>query len=298
MMVIDFNQVAIASFMGEMAGRSGKDVEVNVPLLRHMILNAIRAYKNKFSEEFGDEVVIACDNRHYWRRKVFPYYKGHRKKARAASEYDWSAIFDALNIIRNELDEYFPYPVIDVEGAEADDVIGALAEYSQTAGEDGGLFDEGTQIPFLVLSGDHDFNQLQKWSNVKQYAPAQRKWIKIKEPAAAVLMEHIITGDKGDGVPNMLSPDNSFADGIRQKSIRKALLAEWKVTPPEQWITAEMSHGYNRNQQLVDLSKTPQEIKDNIIESYQRQQGGDRSQLLNFFIKNKMRLMIDVISDF
>tara|TARA_R110000764_G_scaffold90033_1_gene172071 strand:- start:234 stop:1088 length:855 start_codon:yes stop_codon:yes gene_type:complete len=284
--------------MGEMAGRSGKDVDVNVPLLRHMILNAIRSYKNKFSEEFGDEVVIACDNRHYWRRKVFPHYKGHRKKARAASEYDWSAIFDALNIIRNELDEYFPYPVIDVDGAEADDVIGALAEYSQTAGEDGGLFDEGTQIPFLVLSGDHDFNQLQKWSNVKQYAPAQRKWIKIKEPAAAVLMEHIITGDKGDGVPNMLSPDNSFADGIRQKSIRKALLAEWKVTPPEQWITAEMSHGYNRNQQLVDLSKTPQEIKDNIIESYQRQQGGDRSQLLNFFIKNKMRLMIDVISDF
>jgi hypothetical protein len=284
--------------MGEMAGRSGKDVDVNVPLLRHMILNVIRSYKNKFSEEFGDEVVIACDNRHYWRRKVFPHYKGHRKKARAASEYDWSAIFDALNIIRNELDEYFPYPVIDVEGAEADDVIGTLAEYSQTAGEDGGLFDEGTQIPFLVLSGDHDFNQLQKWSNVKQYSPAQRKWIKIKEPAAAVLMEHIITGDKGDGVPNMLSPDNSFADGIRQKSIRKALLAEWKITPPEQWITAEMSHGYNRNQQLVDLSKTPQEIKDNIIESYQRQQGGDRSQLLNFFIKNKMRLMIDVISDF
>jgi hypothetical protein len=284
--------------MGEMAGRSGKDVDVNVPLLRHMILNVIRSYKNKFSEEFGDEVVIACDNRHYWRRKVFPHYKGHRKKARAASEYDWSAIFDALNIIRNELDEYFPYPVIDVEGAEADDVIGTLAEYSQTAGEDGGLFDEGTQIPFLVLSGDHDFNQLQKWSNVKQYSPAQRKWIKIKEPAAAVLMEHIITGDKGDGVPNMLSPDNSFADGIRQKSIRKALLAEWKITPPDQWITAEMSHGYNRNQQLVDLSKTPQEIKDNIIESYQRQQGGDRSQLLNFFIKNKMRLMIDVISDF
>ena len=284
--------------MGEMAGRSGKDVDVNVPLLRHMILNVIRSYKNKFSEEFGDDVVIACDNRHYWRRKVFPHYKGHRKKARAASEYDWSAIFDALNIIRNELDEYFPYPVIDVEGAEADDVIGTLAEYSQTAGEDGGLFDEGTQIPFLVLSGDHDFNQLQKWSNVKQYSPAQRKWIKIKEPAAAVLMEHIITGDKGDGVPNMLSPDNSFADGIRQKSIRKALLAEWKITPPDQWITAEMSHGYNRNQQLVDLSKTPQEIKDNIIESYQRQQGGDRSQLLNFFIKNKMRLMIDVISDF
>jgi 5'-3' exonuclease len=242
--------------------------------------------------------VIACDNRRYWRREVFPFYKGHRKKAREESQYDWGAIFDALNIVRDELDEFFPYPVIDVEGAEADDVIGTLAEYSQTAGESSNLFDEGEPVPFLILSGDHDFNQLQKWSNVKQYSPAQHKWIKIKEPAAAVLMEHIITGDKGDGVPNMLSPDNSFVDGIRQKAIRKALLAEWKVTPPEEWITADMSHGYNRNQMLVDLSKTPKEIKENIINSYTKQQGGDRSQILNFFIKNKMKGLMDVIQDF
>jgi hypothetical protein len=160
------------------------------------------------------------------------------------------------------------------------------------------LFDDGTAIPFLVLSGDHDFNQLQKWSNVKQYAPAQKKWIKIKEPAAQVLMEHIITGDKGDGVPNMLSPDNSFVDGIRQKPIRKNLMAEWKVTAPEKWITAEMSHGYNRNQQLVDLTKTPQDIKDEIISMYERSKGGDKSQLLNYFIKHKMKNMLEVMADF
>ena len=297
-MVVDYNQVAIAAFMGEMGGRGNKDIEVNVPLLRHMILNTIRSYKNKFSDEFGDEIVIACDNKRYWRRDIFPYYKAGRKKARDDSDFDWSAIFDALHAIRSELDEYFPYPVIDVDGAEADDVIDTLAEYSQTAGEGGGLFDEGTQIPFLVLSGDHDFNQLQKFSNVKQYSPSQRKWIKIKESAAAVLMEHIITGDKGDGVPNMLSPDNCFVEGIRQKSIRKNLLSEWKVTPPEKWITSDMSHGYNRNQMLVDLSKTPQEIKDAIISSYEKQQGGDRSQLLNYFIKHKMKNMIEVIGDF
>ena len=297
MMVIDYNQVAIATFMGEIGHRGGSDIEVNVPLLRHMVLNVIRSYKNKFGEEFG-EVVIACDNRHYWRRSIFPFYKAGRKKARSASELDWNAIFDALEMIRNELDEYFPYPVIDVHGAEADDVIGVLAEYSQTSGESTGLFDEGTAEPFLVLSGDHDFNQLQKWSNVKQYAPAQKKWIKIKEPASAVLMEHIITGDKGDGVPNMLSPDNCFVDGIRQKSIRKNLLSEWKVTPPEKWITAEMSHGYNRNQLLVDLSKTPQEIKDEIISTYEKQKGGDKSQLLNYFIKHKMKNMLEVMADF
>ena len=220
MIVIDYNQVAIATFMGEIGHRPDNTIDIDVDLMRHMILNTIRSYKNKFSEEFGDEMVIACDNRNYWRRKVFPQYKAGRKKSRDSSNLDWSSIFDALQIIRQELDEYFPYPVIDVDGAEADDVIGTLAEYSQTAGKGSGLFDEGTQIPFLVLSGDHDFNQLQKWSNVKQYAPAQKKWIKIKEPAEQVLMEHIIVGDRGDGVPNMLSPDNSFVDGIQQMNYR------------------------------------------------------------------------------
>jgi hypothetical protein len=298
MIVIDYNQVAIATFMGEIGHRPDNTIDIDVDLMRHMILNTIRSYKNKFSEEFGDEMVIACDNRNYWRRKVFPQYKAGRKKSRDSSNLDWSSIFDALQIIRQELDEYFPYPVIDVDGAEADDVIGTLAEYSQTAGKGSGLFDEGTQIPFLVLSGDHDFNQLQKWSNVKQYAPAQKKWIKIKEPAEQVLMEHIIVGDRGDGVPNMLSPDNSFVDGIRQKAIRKKLLAEWKITPPEKWITSDMSHGYNRNQMLVDLSKTPQDIKDEIISMYERSRGGDKSQLMNYFIKNRMKNMLEVMADF
>jgi hypothetical protein len=298
MIVIDYNQVAIATFMAEIGYRGSKDIEVNLPLLRHMILNVIRSYKNKFSAEFGDEIVIACDNRHYWRRKVFPYYKSHRKKVREASELDWGAIFDALTIIRQELEEYFPYPVIDVDGAEADDVIGTLAEYSQTLGEPEGLFGDPTAVPFLVLSGDHDFNQLQKWSNVKQYAPAQKKWIKIKESPDAVLMEHIITGDKGDGIPNMLSPDDCFVEGKRQKPIRKNLLSEWKSKPPAEWMTSDMTHGYNRNRMLVDLTQTPQDIKDAIVQSYETQLGGDRSQILNYMIKNKMRNLIEVVTDF
>ena len=215
--VIDYNQVAIATFMAEIGHRT-ENIEVDLPLLRHMIINTIRSYKSKYGAEFGD-IVIACDNRHYWRRKVFPFYKAGRKKVREESSFDWSAIFDALAIIREELSEYFPYPVIDVEGAEADDVIGALAEYSQTMGEVDGLFGDPTPVPYLIISGDHDFIQLQKWKNVKQYAPALKKWIKLKEPAEQFLMEHIITGDKGDGIPNMLSPDDSFTENKRQKSI-------------------------------------------------------------------------------
>ena len=297
MIVIDYNQVAIATFMSEIGHRPGSDIEVNLPLLRHMIINTIRSYRTRFGNEFG-ELVIACDNRHYWRRQVFPQYKAHRKKDRAKSDFDWNAIFDALSIIRDELAEFFPYPVIDIEGAEADDVIGALAEYSQKLGESDGLFGDPTSVPYLIISGDHDFNQLQKWDNVKQYAPAFKKWIKLKEPVEKVLMEHIITGDKGDGIPNMLSPDDCFVEGKRQKPIRKTQLAEWKSKPPEEWVTADMAHGYNRNRMLLDLTQTPQEIKDNIINSFEMQQGGDRSQLLNYFIKNKMKNMMDVLGDF
>jgi len=300
MIVIDYNQVAIGAFMAEVRGRS--DVDVNVPLLRHMILNTIRAYNKKHREEFG-EMVIACDNRHYWRREVFPQYKAGRKKTRESSGMDWSQIFEALNMVRDELDQVFPYPVIDVEGAEADDVIGTLARYSQTSGgtpEDNGMLDFGENIaePYLIISGDHDFQQLQKWSNVKQFAPAQKKWVKIAVPAAQILLEHIIIGDKGDGVPNMLSPDNCFVDGIRQTPIRKKLLAEWVTQRPENFVNGDMAHGYNRNKELVDLTKCPEEIQEGIIHSYTAQQGGDKSHLLNYFIKHKMKHMIDVIDEF
>ena len=71
MIVVDYNQTAIGSFMAEARGRA--DVEPNLPLLRHMIVNTIRSYKKRWGDEFGD-LVIACDNRYYWRRKFYPYY--------------------------------------------------------------------------------------------------------------------------------------------------------------------------------------------------------------------------------
>lgn len=293
MIVVDFNQTAISSMMAELGGR--RDVEVNLPLIRHMIINAIRSYKKKFGNEFGD-IVIACDNRHYWRRQYFPNYKANRKKARQDSGFDWSAIFEALHQIRSELAEHFPYPVIDVDGAEADDVIATLAEYCQTSNSDGLM---PSQEPFLILSGDHDFNQLQKWSNVKQYAPIQKKFVKLTESPEAVLMEHIIMGDKGDGVPNILSDDDTFVNGQRQRPMKKDKVAEWKKMKPEDFITNdEMWRNFQRNRELVDLSRIPEDIKEAIIDSYEKQKGGDRSGLLNYFIANRMKQMIELVDEF
>ena len=279
MIVVDYNQTAIGSFMAEARGRA--DVEPNLPLLRHMIVNTIRSYKKRWGDEFGD-LVIACDNRYYWRRKFYPYYKASRRATREASSMDWSLIFESLNMVRDELAEVFPYPVIDIDG-----------------GEPGPLFeDEIVPEPFLIVSGDHDFKQLQKFPNVKQWAPAQKKWVKLKETAEQYLMEHIITGDKGAGIPNKLSPDDVFVSGQRQKPIRKVLLAEWKLQKPEEFVTSEMAEGWNRNRMLIDLTKTPEDIKEGIIHSYTSQTNKEKQSLYDYFVKHNMRTMIENIEDF
>ena len=293
MIVVDFNQTAISNLMMEIGSRN--DIEVQVPLLRHMILNSIRSYKQKFGKEFG-EIVIACDNQNYWRREAFKFYKAGRKKAREASGLDWKQIFEALNLIRSEIDVFFPYKVINVDGAEADDVIAVLAEWSQTNDTNNVLFSEPK--PFLVLSGDHDFIQLQKYENVKQFSPVQKKYVKSDISPEKYLFEHIIRGDKGDGIPNVLSADDSIVTGTRQKAIRQDKLDIWYKDFDAMPQDAEFKTNYERNRKLVSFDCIPTSIKESIINTYTDKPTKDKSQLLNFFVEHKMKNMLEVIEEF
>ena len=293
MIVVDFNQTAISNLMVEIGSRN--DIEVQVPLLRHMILNSIRSYKQKFGKEFG-EIVIACDNQNYWRREAFKFYKAGRKKAREASGLDWKQIFEALNLIRSEIDVFFPYKVINVDGAEADDVIAVLAEWSQANDTNDVLFSEPK--PFLVLSGDHDFIQLQKYENVKQFSPVQKKYVKSDISPEKYLFEHIIRGDKGDGVPNVLSADDSIVTGTRQKAIRQDKLDIWYKDFDAMPQDAEFKTNYERNRKLVSFDCIPAPIKESIINTYTDKPIKDKSKLLNFFVEHKMKNMLEVIEEF
>jgi hypothetical protein len=293
MIVIDYNQTAISNLMAEMGGR--KDIDINLPLIRHMILNSIRGYKQKFGAKYGD-LVIACDNRKYWRRDYFPHYKANRKKDRDASGYDWKAIFEALSTVREELDKIFPYPVINVEGAEADDVIAVLAEWTQTNDLSVGMFEEPK--PFLVVSGDHDFIQLQKYSNVSQYSPIHKKMIKPERKPEDYVLEHIIRGDSGDGVPNVLSDDTCLVEGRRQKPVSTKKLEEWVKDRSKLPNDAEFTTRYERNKLLVDLSMIPTSVKYDVINTYVSQPKKDRSQLMNYFMQNKMKQMLEVMGEF
>jgi len=295
MIIVDYSQTAISTLMAELRGRT--DAEISTPLIRHMIVNALRSYKNKFGKEFG-QLVIACDNKKYWRKKMFPHYKANRKKARDDSGFDWHAIFEALNQIKSELAESFPYAVVEVDTAEADDIIASLVMWTQ----DHDLVQQGLEAepqPVLILSGDHDFTQLQRYKNVKQYSPIHKKWVKATEGIDEIVMEHILMGDKGDGVPNFMSPDDVFVTGGRQKPIRKKDLEQWKKLDVTHWYGTPQEAAIKRNQQLVDLRMIPQDILKNIINNYTQQKDvRDKSQLLNYFIAHKMKNLMEHITEF
>ena len=285
MIIVDLNQVMLSNLLMQLGNHTNAQVEEN--MVRHMILNSLRSYKVKFGDEYG-EMVIACDNTNYWRKTIFPYYKANRKKNIEASELNWKSIFECMNKIRAELKEYFPYRVIDVESAEADDIIATLASNF------GSQLNTGEKI--LILSGDKDFIQLHVYPNVKQYDPTRKKWINHDDPER-FLHEHILKGDAGDGIPNVLSPDNVFVVGERQRPLTAKKLEKIMGTDLEEMDT-NIARNYSRNANLIDLSFTPDIIREKVMEQFKAQEGRDRSKLLNYFIANKLKNLTDHLSEF
>lgn len=280
--------------MAEIGNRNDVDIDVN--LLRHMVVNTMRSHKQKFGREFG-EVVIACDSKKYWRKQHFPYYKANRKKAREDSGFNWPLIFDTINLIKEELRTFFPYKVIEIEGAEADDVIATLAVWScENDLNEQGLFAEPK--PFLIISGDHDFIQLQKYKHVKQYSPIHKKYVKPDNTPQEYILEHIIKGDKGDGVPNVLTSDDAIVNGERQRPVSSKKLEQWVADPSTMPTDVVFQRNFDRNKTLVDFSCIPINIKENIINTFNSTPAGDKSKLLDYFITNKMKMMMEHIGDF
>ena len=279
MILLDYSQTVIGSFM---AVSRGKPV-VEEDLLRHTILNSIRMFRNKFTKDYG-EMVICCDDKNNWRKEVFPEYKANRRKNRENDPTDWKTLFELLHEMREELTKYFPYKVMHVDTAEADDIIGVLVDHCE-------------ENPTLILSSDKDFIQLQKYQGVRQWSPLQKKFI-VGDPAES-LYDKTIRGDTGDGVPNILSSDDTLiTEGKRQTPITKKKMELWRGKKPEEFCNEAMLRNYHRNKTLVDLRETPESIRINIVNQYDNQEAGDRSQLWNYFIDNRLKNLMDVIDEF
>ena len=280
MIIVDLSQVMLSNLMMQLGNHTNAQIEES--MVRHMVLNSLRSYKMKFSDEFG-ELVIACDNTNYWRKQAFPYYKANRKKNQEKSEMDWKAIFECLNKIRAQLKEYFPYRVVDIESAEADDIIATLVKNADA------------EDKVLILSGDKDFIQLHKYSNIKQYDPVRKKWINHDNPTR-YLIEHILKGDSGDGVPNVLSSDNCFVIGERQKPLTAKKILN--IIENIDSLEGPLYRNYQRNKKLIDLTEVPAEIANKVLESYQAQENKGRDKMFNYFIANKLKHLMEHIGEF
>jgi hypothetical protein len=286
MILVDFNQICIANLMMQL-----KFSELSEDLIRHMILNCLRSNRRKFTSDFG-ELVICCDDKNYWRKDIFPYYKAHRKKDRETSPLDWNLIFEMLNKVRDEIRETFPYKVIQIDRAEADDVIATIChKYGQLG------IKNGSAEPILILSSDKDFAQLQKYANVEQYAPNTKKWIRISNPER-YLREHILRGDRGDGIPNFLSKDSCFVNGERQKPLSAKKVDAWSALNPADFCDTNMLRNYNRNETLVNLDCVPDYMQTSIIDLFDKYEEPSRKGLLNYFIKNRLSNLTEHIGDF
>ena len=279
MILLDYNAIAIGNVaVQRLAADEG--------LIRHMILNSIRMYRQKFHKEYG-EMVIVADGMNNWRKDAFPQYKAARRKKRDESTIDWQEVFRIINMVREEIQENFPYKVMHEDGCEADDVIAQLAIETQEFGK---------HEPVMIVSADGDFKQLQVYKNIKQFSPMTKKLVVENNPRT-YLAEHILKGDAGDGVPNVLSDDNVFVDGRRQGILSAKKKAALLDDPRA--LGDEIYRNYQRNQQLIDLKNCPQSVKESIINNFEQQDPwGNRPKVFPYLVQKRCKLLIECVGEF
>lgn len=278
MILIDNNQVILSSIFAQTRGKKDLDEDQ----VRHITLNVYRSIRNKFYSEYG-ELVICQDSSNCWRKDIFPQYKAGRKKTQQKDAEEWNKIFDVLGKIRREIKDTFPYKNISVQRCEADDIIAVLAKkYSPME-------------KVLIVSSDKDFKQLQRYDNIKQYCLRKKQFLVENDPQR-FLFDHIMYGDSSDGIPNVLSADNVFVDGVRQRPISKKKLE--RLYRQEETLAVEYESNWDRNSQLVDLDRIPEKYVTEILEAFEESPVGARSNIFNYFVSNKLRMLMENIQDF
>ena len=282
MILVDYSGICLASILINKTLDEG--------MIRHMTLNSLRMYNKKFRDDYG-QMILACDGANNWRREYFPQYKANRRTGREESTFDWNEAFRILHTIQNEIKENFPYKVIHLEGCEADDIIGTLVEHTQ---------EFGNYEDVMIVSSDGDFKQLQRYDNVKQFSPMFKKFVVDDNPRVN-LLDKILKGDTGDGVPNVLSDDNVLVEGRRQTPLskkRKDTIIE-DLAEGELLYAASWYRNYCRNEKLIDLTKTPDHLKKNIINSYEEQDPwNNKGKVFPYLVAKRMNRLIESVQEF
>lgn len=241
-LIIDINNIAYAMYHVAMKERTKfYNHYTNLDYFQYLVFVKIKNIKLRFPTA---EIVLAVDSES-WRKKYFKYYKARRIIAKVKSKYSFDDMFEIVNETLKDIKNIFPYKVIKTKYAEADDIIGTLIN---TYGN--------TDIKFVIVSRDKDFMQLQKYNNVKQYDPITNKFVLCDNPYY-YLKSHIIMGDSGDDIPNILSDRDTFMiDNKRQKSCGIKKVNDILDEGLEEFLNSNNTYRkrYGENQKLIELS--------------------------------------------
>jgi hypothetical protein len=285
LMIVDFSQIVISTIQATFRPTD----TLSTDLIRHVVLNTIRSNVLKNKREYP-HIVLATDKGPYWRKKLAPYYKGHRKDQRDASDFDFKAIFEAMNIIREELIQWFPFRTMQIEGVEADDIAGVLVKRL------GHLYHR-----ILLISSDGDWAQLQTNRNIKQFSPMQKKWVLPSNGSPRLhLMEKVIKGDPKDCISNIKSVSDHLLSmkGTRQKSIFQKELDIWLHEPVENWAPDQFTKDrYYENLKLLDLTLIPEDIGDKIIAEFNKPVATGVG-IFNYLVKHRMKELLGKVDEF
>lgn len=301
MIVIDYSGVAIAAITGFKEDLQ-RDEEHVANLIRHVVLSTIKNYKKKFRKEYGNELVIAVDSAPYWRKAIFPHYKAKRKKSREESDVPWDLIHKYMRLVLEDIREHFPWKVIAVQSAEADDIMAVLAQdIAVRNGKSDSLLDtEDAPEKTVIISSDKDLMQLMTHPNIRVWSPYKEAYAKLDEPVKMFLRRLILTGDSGDGVPNVFSPADSFVAGVRQKPA-----TEKKMQPLleaanmlEATDDETIKQRIVENSRLIAFSGIPKDLRQQIIDAYYVEPTGSKMKILKYFAKYEMKRMLDDLDDF
>ena len=277
MILVDANQIAISHLMVRQKIENG----INIDSIRKSIVRVLARIQKEFGNDYG-QMILCYDDKNYWRGQVFPYYKKNRKKERESSKYDWDMVFSVLNKIRDEVRRNLPYYVLQCKGAEADDIIASLVRLNREKAE-----------PTLILSADKDFIQLHRFPFVKQYDPIRNRWIENENPVQ-YLREHIIRGDRSDGIPNILTCDDAIVNGKAQKKMSKEKISTLASMNPEDFTNYIRLRNWKRNSELIDLSKIPVEIYQDVVMKFNKYVTPQMN--LQYFIDNNIQELIEELS--
>jgi len=265
--------------------QASKEGKVDYETFRYELLNKIKNVNAKYKPKYG-RLVICCDGGNSWRKQMFPYYKAKRRKDKEESSFDWPTLFKYINDVRDDLKNYFNFPVIHVDDAEGDDIISTMVLTSPEKS--------------LVMSSDKDFIQLQAYKEVDQYDFIHDKWITHDDPNK-FLFDHIIKGDSSDGVPNIFSDDDTFmVKEKRQKPVSSKKLQEWYESELGlSYFITDKDHikRYNRNKKLIDLRKIPNDVVKSIMNEFTEQKD-KKNDIMKYFVGRNLGNLLEKIGDF